>query len=131
MGMRVLPVALALLVLAFLTAADAKLRKPKRGIQLRPAPYTVGPGEDREWCEYRRVPIEKPIDITGFKVRMPKGAHHFVVWGYGGTEQDDSKFPPGPVESVGCIGIGPGEFVPRVIIPLQSPNARFKMPKGI
>jgi hypothetical protein len=129
--MRVLPVILALFVAATFSNADAKLRKPKRGIQLRPAPYTVGPGEDREWCEYRRVPGTKPIDVTGFKVKMPKGAHHFVVWGYGGTEQDDSKFPAGPVESVGCIGLGPGELTPRVIIPLQSPNARFKMPKGI
>jgi Copper type II ascorbate-dependent monooxygenase, C-terminal domain len=53
------------------------------------------------------------------------------VWGYGGPEQDDSKFPTGPVESIGCIGLGPGEFVPRVIIPLQSPNQSFKMPKGV
>jgi hypothetical protein len=129
--MRVLPVLLALLVLAPVPSADAKLRKPKRGVQLRPSPYVVGPGEDREWCEYVRAPIDKPLDISGFKVSMPKGAHHFVVWGYGGTEQDDSKFPSAPVESVGCTGLGPGEITPRVIIPLQSPNARFRMPKGI
>jgi hypothetical protein len=131
--MRTLTLSLLLLVVGFIASSDAKpyLRKPKHGIQMRTAPYTVGPGEDREWCEYRRVPVKKPMDVVGFKVRMPPGAHHFVVWGYGGTEQDDSKFPPKPVESVGCVGVGPGELAPRVIIPLQSPNARFRMPKGI
>jgi hypothetical protein len=126
-------IVLAILLFALGSTAAAKpyLRKPEHGIQLRTAPYTVGPGEDREWCEYRRLPIKKPMDVSGFKVRMPIGAHHFVVWGYSGAEQDDAKFPAKPVESVGCTGIGPGEIAPRVIIPLQSPNARFRMPKGI
>src|SRR5215467_14168484 len=110
---------LLLLVLA-VSAVGAKpyLRKPKRGIQMRTAPYTVGPHEDSEWCEYRRAPIKKPMDVVGFKVRMPPGAHHFVVWGYSGTEQDDSKFPQGPEKSIGCTGFGPDEIAPRVIIPL-------------
>lgn len=107
------------------------LAKPQHGLQMRTAPYVVGPGEDREWCEYRRAPITNAMDVSGFKVRMPEGAHHFVVWGYGGPEQDDAKFPQSPVESVGCTGLGPGEISPRVIIPLQSPNTRFRMPKGV
>jgi hypothetical protein len=129
---RLLPTLLFLAV-GYAANGHAKpyLRKPKHGIQLRTAPYTVGPGQDREWCEYRRFPTKKPIDVVGFKVRMPEGAHHFVVWGYSGTVEDDSKFPSKPVESVGCVGIGPGEIAPRVIIPLQSPNTRFRMPKGI
>jgi hypothetical protein len=128
----VLAVAAALLVpLGSADAAKKKLRKPKHGIQLRPAPYVVGPGEDREWCEYVRAPVKKPMYVSGFEVRMPPGAHHFVVWGYGGDVQDDSKFPAKPVESVGCTGLGPGEIAPRVIIPLQSPNKRFDLPKGL
>jgi hypothetical protein len=127
-----LPVALALtLVLAATALAKPYLRKPRRGIQRQTAPYTVGPGEDREWCQYWRADVAKPIDVSGFKVRMPEGAHHFVIWSYGGQEQDDTKFPQGPVESVGCIGLMPDELTPRVLIPLQSPNARFRMPKGI
>src|SRR5690349_12015423 len=123
---------LALLVgIAATATAKPYLRKPAHGIQLDTAPYTVGPGEDREWCEYRRWPTKKPMDVVGFKVRMPEGAHHFVVWGYSGTVQDDAKFPSKPVESVGCVGVGPGEITPRVIIPLQAPNARFRMPKGV
>lgn len=131
--MRTLLVVLVAALLMPIASADAKkpLRKPQHGIQLRPSPYTVGPGEDREWCEYVRAPIKKPMNISGFKVSMPPGAHHFVVWGYSGTEQDDSKWPSQPVESVGCTGFGPGEIAPRVIIPLQSPNSRFTMPKGI
>ena len=74
------------LVLALATTGNAAakpyLRKPAHGLQMRTAPYSVGPGQDREWCEYRRVPITKPMDVVGFKVRMPEGAHHFVVWGY-------------------------------------------------
>ena len=105
-----LVVAIAAALLLPLSSADAakkKLRKPRHGIQLRPSPYTVGPGEDREWCEYVRAPVKKPMYVSGFKVSMPPGAHHFVVWGYGGDVQDDSKFPSEPVESVGCTGLGP------------------------
>lgn len=134
MRARVLAAALVLAV-GWSAVADAaksrRLPKPKRGIQLKAAPYTVGPGEDREWCEYRRLTIKKPLDVVGFEVRMPAGAHHFVLWGYGGPEQDDSKFPQGPVESIGCTGLGPGDLVPPVIMPLQSPNVRFRMPKGL
>jgi hypothetical protein len=126
---RTLPV-LLVLVLVSTVGADP-LKKPKRGFQMLPAPYTVGPGQDLEWCEYRRLPNTKPVDVTGFDLSMDEGAHHFVIWSYGGPTEDDSKFPAGPVESVGCTGVSPDEIAPQVLIPIQTPNTRFDFPKGL
>jgi hypothetical protein len=122
------------LVLATTLAAakePSRLREPKRGFQMRVSPFEIESGEDLEVCEYRRLPNKKAIDVTGFEVRMPPGAHHFVVWGYGGDLQDDAGFPAGPVESVGCIGISPDEIFPQILIPLQIPNVRYDFPKGV
>jgi len=125
----------ALLVVALLAPAYAgtRLRKPpkSRGFQTQVGQYTIGPGQDVEVCEYRRLPNTKPIDVARFKLRMPPGAHHFAVWTYGGSITDDSKFEQGPVESVGCVGAAPDEFIPQLLIPTQSPNVGLKFPKGV
>ncbi len=112
-------------------AARTRLRKPKHGFQVRTAPFAVAPSQDLEVCEYRRLPIAKAMDVSGFELRMPAGAHHFVIWSYGGSIQDDSKFPVGPVPAVGCAGLAPDDLVPQVLIPIQTPNARFQFPKGV
>jgi hypothetical protein len=123
------------LVLALAAAADARpyLRKPKpgKGFQVRVTPFTVDPSQDLEVCEYRRLPNRKPMDVTGMKLRMPAGAHHFVIWSYNGDITDDSRFPQGTVESVGCSGLAPDEFIPQVLIPIQTPNAIFRFPEGL
>ena len=129
--MRVAIPLAVLLALAHSVDAKVHLAKPKHGFQQRVAPFTVHPGEDLEVCEYRRLPNAKPMDVSGFKLRMPTGAHHFVIWRYGGDVHDDSEFPPGPVPSVGCTGVSPDELVPQVMIPIQTPNSRFRFPKGI
>src|SRR5690242_4855260 len=120
-------------VLALASVADARpyLRKPKRGFQMRVSPYAIAPGQDLEVCEYRRLPNAKPVDVAGFKLRMPEGAHHFVIWSYGGNREDDSTFPVGPFPSVACTGAAPDDFVPQLVIPIQQPNARFRFPKGV
>ena len=126
---------LVTLLVALTTGVDAKTHlrkpKPKQGFQVRPETFTVAPAQDLEMCEYRRLPNREAMDVSGFKLRMPLGAHHFVIWRYGGAIQDDSRFPQGPVESVGCAGVSPDEIVPQVMIPIQTPNSRFRFPKGI
>jgi hypothetical protein len=61
---------------------------------------------------------------------MPAG-HHFVIWSYGGKLQDDASFPGGPVDSVGCAGVAPDEFLPQLLIPIQTPKARLRFPPGV
>jgi len=107
------------------------LAKPKRGFQMRVGAYTVAPGQDLEVCEYRRFPNAKPMYVNGMKLRMPAGAHHFVIWRYGGNVQGDSGFPDHPVPAVGCAGVPPDEPIPQVLIPIQTPDSRFRFPKGI
>lgn len=124
-----------LLVLAVLMPAEgaSRLKKPRpgRGFQARVGEYTIGAGQDIEMCEYRRLPNAKAIDVARFRIRMPPGAHHFAVWTYGGKITDDSKFPSGPVENVGCVGVAPDELLPQLMIPTQSPNVDLKFPKGV
>ena len=125
----------ALLLLAVasvsLVHASPYLRKPKRGFQVRATPFTVEPSQDLEVCEYRRLPNAKPMDVNAFTLRMPAGAHHFVLWAYGGDITDDSQFPQGPVPSAACSGLAPDNSIPEVLVPIQTPNARFQFPKGI
>jgi hypothetical protein len=129
--MRTLVVLLLLAAIAVPAGAGSRLRKPKRGFQMRVGEFSVQPGQDLEVCEYRRLPNRKPVDVQGFDLRMPEGAHHFVVWAYGGDTQDDTHFPQGPVESIGCTGVSPDELAPQVLIPIQNPNSSFRFPPGI
>jgi len=112
-------------------ATPLHLRKPTRGFQMKTSEFTIRPGQDLEVCEYRRLPNRKAVDVTGFDLSMPAGAHHFVVWAYGGNTTDDSQFPQDPVESVACTGASPDELLPQVLIPIQNPNTRFTFPRGI
>ena len=126
---------LALLVLAMAVAtnvdAGTRLKKPTRGFQMRVGAYTIDPGEDLEMCEYRRLPIKKPMDATSFTLRMPTGAHHFAMWGYGGALTEDDRFRQGPFETIGCAGAAPDDPFPQLMIPTQSPNTTLRFPKGI
>jgi hypothetical protein len=120
-----------ILLVAAPAVARTHLRKPRQGFQMRVGAYTIAPGEDLEVCEYRRLPITRPVDVAAFKLRMPAGAHHFVLWGYGGTTQDDGRFPVGPVPSVGCTGLVRDDVFPQLLIPSQSPNAKLRFPRGV
>ena len=91
-----------LVVVALVVAADSrtlpKLPKPQHGFQMRAGEFSVTPGQDREVCEYRRLPNKKAIDVNGFRLSMPPEAHHFVIWSYGGKITDDTQFPDHPVD---------------------------------
>lgn len=127
--------ALALLVLPLLAGrADAvALKKPAAGtgFQTKVGAYSIAPGADIEMCEYRRLTNKKAMDVQRFKLRMPPGAHHFALWTYGGTIQDDSKFPATPIESVGCVGMGPDAPFPQLLIPTTTPNSEYRFPRGV
>jgi hypothetical protein len=128
---RLIVVLLCSLAIALPAAGAPKLRKPKRGFQMRTTPVVIRPGEDKEWCEYRRLPNRKAMDAQGFELRMPEGAHHFVLWAYNGNVSDDAQFPAGPVEVPGCTGIGPGDsLIPVNLFGMQTPNGRVRFPKG-
>ncbi len=129
---RVATCTLVTLLALFSVGAGARtLRKPRHGFQAKTAKFTVAAGQDREVCEYRRLPNKRAIDVNAFRLSMPPEAHHFVIWSYGGTITDDSRFPDHPVDSVGCAGIAPDEIVPQVLIPIQTPNSRLRFPDGI
>ncbi len=129
--MRVLTVVLMLLLVAAGADARTRLAKPRNGFQMRVGAYEIPGGADVEVCEYRRLPNKKAIDVDGFKLRMPDGAHHFAMWTYGGAVTDDARFPQGPVENVGCTGIAPDELIPQLLIPTTTPNTEFRLPKGV
>ena len=61
------------LALLLTTPVDARmhLKKPKRGFQMKVGKYTVAPGQDLEVCEYRRLPIRKPMDPRASRCGCP------------------------------------------------------------
>src|SRR5215468_3664332 len=111
--MRVFVMLLALGTLGVTARAEStdevELKKPHPGFQVETSEFTLAPGADREWCEYRRLPNKKAMDVQEFELRMPAGAHHFVVWRYDGNDSNDADFPTKPVEVPGCVGVGPGD----------------------
>jgi hypothetical protein len=111
-------------------AADTRARA-RSGLQMRAGKFTIGPGEDLEVCEYRRLPNARPMDVSGFTVRMPESAHHFALWSYGGSVRDDRLFPRGPFESIGCTGASREDPFPQLLIPTQSPNTQLWFPPGV
>jgi copper type II ascorbate-dependent monooxygenase-like protein len=126
----------ALAALLVGSRADAlrgpRLPKPKRGFQMHTTPYVLPPASDEEWCEYRRLPNRHAMEAQGFELRMPAGAHHFVLWAYNGNVTDDTQFPKGPVESVACTGLGPHDtFIPANLFGMQTPSGRVRFPDGI
>jgi hypothetical protein len=131
--MRMRTLLLLGLALGLVVPVDAatRLPKPKRGFQMRVGEYVIQPGEDLEVCEYRRLPNAKAMDVSVFQLRMPAGAHHFAMWGYGGSIQDDSRFPQGPVESIGCTGVSRDDPFPQLLVPTQSPNTTLRFPRGV
>src|SRR5262245_39760032 len=103
---------------ALAASSDARrLRKPRHGFQTRVGEYTIEPNQDLEVCEYRRLSNTKPMDIQRFQLRMPIGGHHFAVWRYEGSIQDDSRFPDHPFRSVGCGGASLDDAIPHLLIP--------------
>jgi hypothetical protein len=124
-------VALGLLVVSVALASAAPLRKPKRGFQVKAAAFAIEKEQDVEVCEYRRLPNRKRMLVDSFEIRMPPGAHHFVIWGYNGSLPGPEGFPSAPVPSTGCTGLVRDDLFPSVVIPLQSPNARFRFPRGV
>src|SRR5690242_9390500 len=124
---------LAVLALAVPALAKSPLRRPHHGgFQMKMDPFVVHPGQEREACEYRRLPNRRTFEATTFQLSMPAGAHHFVLWAYNGHVTDDSQFPKGMVDSPGCVGVGPGDsFVPVNVFGIQTPSGRVRFPPGI
>ncbi len=129
--MRVVAVCLMLTVVALGGMARAKspLKKPARGFQTKVPAFTIQPGEDWEGCLYGRLSNKKAMDIAGFQLTMPAGAHHFVLWKYDG---DPAKAPTTWKLAPGCTGqTGGGSFVPNNLFGMQTPNGRVRFPEGV
>lgn len=64
-------------------------------------PFEVAVGEDRIWCKTMKVPSDVTLDVRKWKVTMPEGSHHFILYrsdanladGFGPcTEMNDRVF---------------------------------------
>lgn len=122
-------VVLVLIASGGLAGARSSLKKPKRGFQTRVPAFTIQPQEDWEGCLYGELSNKKPIDISGFELAMPAGAHHFVLWKYDG-QKDEA--PRSWTLSPGCTGqTGGGSFVPNNLFGMQTPNGRVRFPEGV
>ena len=49
------------------SASRVHLHRPPRGFQMRMGKFTVPPAHEREVCEYRTFPNEKPMDVQQFE----------------------------------------------------------------
>ena len=77
------------------SASRVHLHRPPRGFQMRMGKFTVPPAHEREVCEYRTFPNEKPMDVQQFEFKMNAGTHHFALWAYFGGDRNAADFPKG------------------------------------
>jgi hypothetical protein len=129
---------LALLVLPpILSHADAarlraRLRKPRRGLQIRLAPVVIPSSSEREVCQVVTLHNRKPLTVDRMTMAMPsKGSiasHHFAVF----LVQDpgDPNLPAAPIDSAGCAGIG-GMIVSPILAFVQRPKQSLRFPPGV
>ncbi len=126
-------VAVAIVALASIVGARPLLPKPHHGgFQMKMGRFVIHPGQDRETCQYRRLPNRKPFEATAFEIAMRPLGHHFVLWAYTGNVADDARFPTGMVDSPGCVGLSPSDSPVLVdLFGLQTARARVSFPPGI
>jgi hypothetical protein len=111
----VLTAGLALL-LAAPAAVPAKSKGRAKVVKLTLGPFDIEPHRDREVCRVVRVPGLAGMQIDSWEARSRTyrrglvGSHHFVAYGYGGS--DSRAFPAASeiVDDPGCFGIGPADF---------------------
>jgi len=114
------------------SASRVHLHRPPRGFQMRMGKFTVPPAHEREVCEYRTFPNEKPMDVQQFEFKMNAGTHHFALWAYFGGDRNAADFPKGIAEAPGCIGLGPRDSYQRALLG-GAPNTHelTRFPPGI
>jgi hypothetical protein len=121
--------------LALGTTAHAKrirLRRPRRGFQMRMTPFEVAPGADREGCEVATTPNDHPMDVVAFELKTTPGTHHFVVWDYLGEDRDPAHFWSGIKYVPGCTGLGPQNGTNNAnLFGMLSGRSKFHFPPGI
>lgn len=113
-------VALAvLLLLAVPAGVPAKGRKGSKVVTVTIGPFPIEPNRDREVCRAVRVPALAGMQIDSWEARVRTsrrgtvGSHHFVVYGYSGS--DSARFPAASalLDDPGCVGLGPADFFKR------------------
>jgi len=109
-----------------------RLRPPRHGVQTRLAPITIAPGTEREVCQLVTLPNRRALDVNELRVTMPSGpdytSHHFAMFLY--QSEDVSGVPPGPVDAVGCLGVG-DQVVSPILAFVQRVDQRIRFPAGV
>ncbi len=117
MRTRLAPSAILLLcMIAVPVLAGAKGRPRGRSVTVTIGPFPIEPNRDREVCRVVRVPGLAGMQLDGWesRVRLQRrgtvGSHHFVVYGYSGSETGGFPPPDELADDPGCNGIGPPDF---------------------
>jgi hypothetical protein len=56
------------------------LEKPAHGVQLATPEFVVGPGQERQWCYYFKLPSDVDLEVTQFQIRYLAGSHHMNLF---------------------------------------------------
>jgi hypothetical protein len=113
-------------------AMRTRLHRPRRGFQLRIAPFDVPVGE-REVCQAIRLPLRHAVDVDRITVRMPHGpalaSHHFAMF-LADASAPALPFGP-PADDTGCVGAG-GTAVSAILAFVQRTGGDVvRFPRGI
>jgi hypothetical protein len=119
MGLARRAVVLVLFIAVSLLVAPEAVRAKKAGarvVRLTLGPFPIEARSDREVCRVVRVPGLGGLAIESWEARSRTyrrglvGTHHFVAYGYDGTDVAAFPAPDALVDDPGCAGLGPRDF---------------------
>jgi len=131
-----LPTLVLLLVLALVSAAEAKA---PRTLRVRFPRTVLSAGANVEMCVFVRLPVSEPFDLASYKIsqRGVSGTgvaiNHFIVYLYTGERLGEfAAQQKKVVTSRGCLDLGPVDRDSRQMVALtRTTTTRGLLPPGL
>jgi hypothetical protein len=96
------------------------------GFDVRSPDLTIGPGEEKTYCYYTTLALDRDVGVKHWSSLMTPGSHHMIVY-----FTDAPAAADGTVEE-GCGGFGSGAAnIPVWTYSAQDTEAEMKIPAGV
>jgi hypothetical protein len=95
------------------------------GFFLKTPDITVKPGEERTYCWYTTMKLDRDLGVKHWASHMSEGSHHMIVY-----FTDQAEKPDGTIDEA-CGGLGGGVNIPVWTYSAQNVDAEMKIPDGV
>ena len=97
------------------------------GFMIKTPDITVAPGDERTYCYYTTMDLDRDVGVKRWVSHMTEGSHHMIVY-----FTDQAEKPDGTIdEACGGFGGGSGVNIPIWTYSAQNVDADMKIPAGV